>query len=110
MSGVITREIAEQFLTDVDSVLPFRKDAADLKNFTSLTDDAAEPLSRIKDNLDLSGLTEISVEVAISLAKHQGTRLDLSGFATLPLYGPLRVRRSATLDSLSGLDVNRLPE
>ena len=65
MSGVITREIAEQFLTDVDSVLPFRKDAADLKNFTSLTDDAAEPLSRIKDNIDLSGLTEISVEAAI---------------------------------------------
>ena len=83
MSGVITREIAEQFLTDVDSVLPFRKDAADLKNFTSLTDDAAEPLSSIKDNLDLSGLTEISVEAAISLAKHQGTRLDLSGLTEI---------------------------
>ena len=30
--------------------------------------------------------------------------------ATLPLYGPLRVRGSVSLDSLSRLDVNRLPE
>ena len=34
----------------------------------------------------------------------------ISDNATLSLYGPLRVRRSATLDSLSGLDVNRLSE
>ena len=30
--------------------------------------------------------------------------------ATLPLYGPLRVRRSVSLDSLSALIVNWLPE
>jgi hypothetical protein len=30
--------------------------------------------------------------------------------ATLPVYGPLRVRRLVPLDSLSGPDVNRLPE
>lgn len=31
-------------------------------------------------------------------------------FATLPVYGPLRVRRSVPLDSPFRLDVNRLPE
>ena len=51
--NVLTKEIAEQFLADEDSV--------DLSEFTELDDDAAESLGkRTGDYLYLDGLTSLS--------------------------------------------------
>ena len=50
--NVLTKEIAEKFLADEDSV--------DLSEFTAIEDDAAESLSKYNGDLDLSGLTELS--------------------------------------------------
>jgi len=51
--NVLTKEIAEQFLADEDSV--------DLSEFTELDDDAAESLGKhTGDYLYLDGLTSLS--------------------------------------------------
>jgi len=71
---VITKEIAEQFLADYDSVfLPY---------FTSMTEAAAESLSKHRWTLHLGGLTEISKGVATALSKHQGN-LNLEGLTEI---------------------------
>ncbi len=61
---VLTKEIAEQFLADDESV--------DLSEFTAIEDAAAESLSEYEDGLGLSGLTELSDAAAESLGKHEG--------------------------------------
>ncbi|WP_417385724.1 hypothetical protein, partial [Gimesia sp.] len=62
----ITKEIAEQFLADTDSV--------NLNAFTAIEDAAAESLSKHRGALDLRGLTWecLSNAAAESLCKHQG--------------------------------------
>ena len=65
--------MAQSFLDDPNSV--------NLGDFTSITDAAAETLSKHQGDLDLSGLTEISDSAAEALSKHQG-RLHL-GLAKL---------------------------
>ena len=58
---LLTKEIAEQFLADEESV--------DLSEFTSIADDAAVVLAKYKDCcLDLSGLTAMSDSAAESLS------------------------------------------
>lgn len=75
---ILTKEIAEQFIADYESV--------DLSVFTKIEDDAAESLSRFnKGNegyLNLAGLTELSDAAAESLAKHEGD-LSLDGLTEL---------------------------
>ena len=61
---VLTKEIAEQFLAEEDSVNTDR--------FTAIDDAAAESLSKHKGSLDLGGLTELSDAAAESLSKFQG--------------------------------------
>ena len=71
----LTKEIAEQFIADEDSV--------DLYEFTKLDDDAAaESLSKCQGLLSLDGLTELSDSAAESLSKHQG-QLSLDGLTEL---------------------------
>ena len=77
---LLTKEIAEQFLADEDSV--------DLSEFTAIEDDAAEVLSKHKDVLCLDGLTSLSNAAAESLSKHKGdeedeTYLSLNGLTSL---------------------------
>ena len=63
---VLTKEIAEQFLEDEDSV--------DLSEFTAIEDKAAEVLSKLQGvfELALEGLTGLSEVAAESLSKFQG--------------------------------------
>ena len=65
---VLTKEIAEQFLVDVDSV--------DLTGFTAIKDDAAEILSGHAGDLSLLGLRTLSDPAVENLSKHKG-RLEL---------------------------------
>jgi hypothetical protein len=58
---ILTREIAEKFLKDNDSV--------DLEKFTSLEDDAAKVLAEHKGSLRLNGITTLSKAAASYLAK-----------------------------------------
>ena len=72
---ILTKEIAEQFIADEDSV--------DLTEFTKIDDDAAEVLSRfgfntIMQTIWLDGLTELSDAAAKSLAKMAPDKLHLS--------------------------------
>jgi len=66
---ILTKEIAEQFIADEDSV--------DLTEFTKIDEDAAEVLSNCSNDLFLDNLVEISDDVAKSFARHSG-RLVLS--------------------------------
>ena len=61
---VLTKEIAEQFLVDVDSV--------DLTGFTAIEDDAAESLNKREIYLGLDSLTDLSDAAAENLSKHKG--------------------------------------
>ena len=61
---VLTKEIAEQFLADEDSV--------DLSEFTAIEDKAAESLSKYEGCLFLYGLTSLSEAAAESPSKHAG--------------------------------------
>lgn len=61
---ILTREIAEQFIADEDSV--------DLTEFTKIDEDAAEVLSNCSSDLFLDNLVEISDGVAKSFARHSG--------------------------------------
>ena len=71
----ITKKIAEKFLRNQNSV--------DLREATSIDDDAAEALSKHRgDYLILYGLKEISDVTAESLSKYQG-ELILSGLTSL---------------------------
>ncbi|MDB4800445.1 hypothetical protein OAG72_00480 [bacterium] len=65
---------AEQFLEDNESI--------DLGELTSITDEAAEVLSRYEGWLDLNGLLELSDTAAESLSKHEG-ELSLNGLTEL---------------------------
>ncbi len=62
--NVLTKEIAEQFLADDESV--------DLREFTAIEDEAAESLSKHESSLYLNGLTSLSDVAAESLSKHEG--------------------------------------
>ena len=75
-SKILTKEIAEQFLKDEDSV--------NLSEYTSLDDDAAQLLAKIKGRyIDLSGLVALSDTAAQELAKFNGAKLELNGLTTL---------------------------
>jgi hypothetical protein len=79
--NLLTKEIAEQFLADPDSV--------NLSEFTAIEEAAAELLASSPNRLDLSGLLSLSDEAALHLAKHNptGVRFFLSSCATLYLGG-----------------------
>ena len=69
--NVLTKEIAEQFLADEDSV--------DLSEFTAIEDDAAEVLATAKsDRLILSRIRELSENATIALSQFQGKYLVLN--------------------------------
>ena len=72
--GLLTVEVAEQFLADNDSV--------DLSLFTSVEDAAAEALAKHDGGLGLGGLTSLSDAQAEALAKHDGV-LGLGGLTSL---------------------------
>jgi SAM-dependent methyltransferase len=72
--NVLTKEIAEQFVADEDSV--------DLEEFTAIEDAAAESLSKHEGTLYLEGLTSLSDAAAESLSKHKGD-LCLGGLTRL---------------------------
>ena len=61
---VLTKEIAEQFLKNVNSVK--------LSEFTAVEDEAAESLSKYEGWLYLDGLTSLSDAAAESLSKYRG--------------------------------------
>ena len=70
----LTKEIAEQFLADDESV--------NLEEFTDLDDDAAEILSRFKGDLELNGLTSLSDAASESLSEHKAS-LEMAGLTQL---------------------------
>jgi serine/threonine protein kinase/uncharacterized protein YfaT (DUF1175 family) len=73
---VLTREIAEQFLADENTVR--------LSEFTTIEDAAAESLSKHEGAaLDLSAITQLSDSAAESLSKHEGAALELSAITQL---------------------------
>ena len=101
---VLTKEIAEQFLADEDSVdlsefTAIEDDAAEvlstneptnpwgrslyLFGLTSLSDSAAESLSKHKGDISLASLTSLSDSAAESLSKHKGFSLRLGGLTEL---------------------------
>ena len=72
---VLTKEIAEQFLADEDSV--------DLSEFTAIEDDAAEVLSGYEGwAFMLDGISELSVAAAESLSKCE-SYLSLAGLRNI---------------------------
>ena len=74
-TGLLTVEIAEQFLADTSS--------GNLSQYTSIEDAAAEALAKHKgDLLSLNGLTELSETASEALAKFQGN-LGLNGLTSL---------------------------
>ena len=96
--GLLTVEIAEQFLADNDSVrlqqftsiedaaaeaLAKHKGALMLEGLTSISDAAAAALGNHDSNLNLGGLTSISDAQAEAFAKHQGGYLALYGLTEL---------------------------
>jgi len=71
----LTKEIAEQFLADDDSV--------EMIEFTTISDAAAESLGKHEGRLWLIGLTSLSDAAAESLSKYRGEWLCLDGLASL---------------------------
>ena len=67
--GIITKRISEEFVEDYYSV--------SLSDFTLIEDEAAGVLSKSKENLNLTGLNELSDKAAQSLSKHRGGQLRL---------------------------------
>jgi hypothetical protein len=94
---VLTKEIAEQFIADEDSV--------DLSEFTAIDDDAAESLSKNKGSLDLNGLTSLSDAAAESLSRQAGN-LQLIGVTSLSRQQAECLSRhpQVELDSLESID------
>ena len=72
--NILTKEIAEQFLEDEDSV--------DEAEFEAIEDAAAESVSKCAGGLSLDGLTQLSDAAAESLSKLEGA-LYLNGLASL---------------------------
>ena len=100
---VLTKEIAEQFLADDDSV--------DLREFTTIEDAAAESLSKYEGGPDdgdlwLNGLTELSDAAAESLRKNRGEFLFLYGLTSLSDAAAESLSKHAEL----GLNLDNLPE
>ena len=96
---VLTKEIAEQFLADEDSV--------DLSEFTAIEDDAAEVLGAYKGDLYLNSLVALTDKSARSLGSHKG-RLDLGGIASLntnAIEHLVQHKGSINLESLQELDM-----
>ncbi len=99
----LTKEIAEQFLADDESV--------DLNKFTELDDDAAERLSKDKGGLILYGLTSLSDAAAASLGNYDGEWLDLNGLTSLSFAAAESLEKQHKEGSLSlDLDADTLPE
>ncbi len=61
---VLTKEIAEQFLADEDSV--------DLSEFTAIEDDAAEVIAKHEHELCLNGINSLSDKAATLLSQSRG--------------------------------------
>ena len=85
---VLTKEIAEQFLEDEDSV--------DLSEFTAIDDDAAEVLSGSEWMLELDGLTTLSDAAAATKTFRSAFSRDSRGRPATR-----RPRRSRTPTSTS---------
>ena len=86
-----------------------------LDSLTSLSNTAAEPLSKLKVNLLLKGLASLSDAVAESLSKHRGD-LDLGGLTSLSdaaaeslskHRGDLNVRGLASLSDVSAESLSK---
>ena len=92
---VLTEEIAEQFVTDDNSV--------DLSEFTVIEAVAARVLKRHNGPLNLSSLAELPEAAAESLSKHEGEELSLNGLTELsdPLSEVLSLHHGTL--SLGGL-------
>jgi hypothetical protein len=72
---VLTKEIAEKFLADEESV--------DLSEFTAIEDEAAKSLSKHKGDLWLEGIEELSDEAAKGLAALKEQELHIEGVTRL---------------------------
>ena len=75
---VLTKEIAEEFIKE-DSLTV-------LEEFTEITDDAAEILSKFEGDLFLGGLTALSDAAAESLAKHPNLAVNEDVEALISKY------------------------
>jgi len=73
--GLLTKKIAEQFLTDEGSV--------DLSVFTAIDEQAAEVLSGYDGDLPLESLADLSVTAATFLAGHENGDLWIDGVTEL---------------------------
>ncbi len=96
---VLTKEIAEQFLEDEDSV--------DLSEFTAIEDDAAEVLAGCKSDLDLPSLAALTDTSARSLGDHKGY-LNLGGIPCLSntaISHLVKHNGDVSLEQLQELDV-----
>ena len=72
---VLTKEIAEKFLADEDSV--------DLTKFTTIEDEAAKSLGKHQGDLPLDGIKELSDEAAKGLAALKDQELQIEGVTRL---------------------------
>ena len=66
-----------------ESLSKYKGGLLSLEGLTSLSDAAAESLSKLKVNLYLQGLTSLSDAAAESLSKHKGGDLYLKGLKSL---------------------------
>jgi formylglycine-generating enzyme required for sulfatase activity len=90
MRSVFGEQVGQTgYFADVIEAAPTTIDLAmveaggDLFLMTSITDEAAELLSKQHGNLRLNGLTELSDAAAESLSKHRGDELHLNGLTEL---------------------------
>lgn len=101
--NVLTKEIAEQFVADEDSVI--------LNEFTAIEDEAAKSLSNHHGGwLYLDGLTSLSDEAAESLSNHHEGWLYLNGLTSLSDAAAESLSRHEGDLSLDGLTSLALPE
>ena len=92
---ILTKQIAERFLKDEDSV--------DLQRFTSIEDAAAQALAHYEGTLSLNGLKKLSDAAAQALARHKGG-LSLRGLKKLSdVAAQALARHKGDCLNLSGL-------
>lgn len=73
-TNLLTLQIAKEFLKDPD--------AFDLRDYETLSDEAAAVIADYEDSLYLSGLTQLSAKSADALSRHKGY-IDLNGLTEL---------------------------
>ena len=70
---LLTAEIAEQLLEDLGNSDGMMGVMVGIEEFTAIEDEAIEVFSEKRCALDLNGLTSLSDAAAESLSKHKGT-------------------------------------